>query len=290
MRTMNNFYETLNLNESATAEDIKRAYRKMAMDAHPDRGGDPERFKNISAAYETLSDPQRRQEYDFQRQHGNANPFGGFNDGMHQQHFNFNFGPGGINIDEIFSQFHGGGPFGRRQAKNRDIQVGIAVDLASTLEEQVKVVNIQSPTKTETHRITIPRGVENGATIRFPNQGDHTNHNLPRGDLFVIVQYQSHPDFQFNPNYSLTTKFKISAFDAMLGAVKRVSTITGTMIDLTIPPATAPDTIFKIRGHGLYVPNSNMRADLLAQVEIEIPRIDDPVWIARLREIADAVK
>lgn len=290
MRTMNNFYETLNLNESATAEDIKRAYRKMAMDAHPDRGGDPERFKNINAAYETLSDPGKRQEYDFQRQHPGHNPFGGFQNEVHQQHFNFNFGPGGVNIDEIFQQFHGGSPFGRRQAKNRDIQVGIAIELASTLEEQIKVVNIQSPNKTETHRITIPRGVENGATIRFPNQGDHSNPNLPRGDLFVIIQYEAHPDFQLNHNYSLTTTFKISAFDAILGAVKRVRTVSGSGIDLTVPPATAPGTVFKIRGHGLYIPGANVRADLLAQVEIEIPRIDDPIWIARLREIADAVK
>jgi len=290
MRTMNNFYETLNLNESATPEDIKRAYRKMAMDAHPDRGGDPERFKNINAAYETLSDPNKRQEYDFQRQHPGHNPFGGFQNEMHHQHFNFNFGPGGVNIDEIFQQFHGGGPFGRRQAKNRDVQVGIAVDMASTLEDQIKVINIQSSTKTETHRITIPRGVENGATIRFSNQGDHANPNLPRGDLFVIVQFQAHPNFQLNPNYSLTTTFKISAFDAILGTVKRVTTITGSGIDLTVPPATAPGTTFKIRGHGLYVPNTATRADLLAQVEIEIPRIDDPVWIARLREIANAVK
>jgi DnaJ-class molecular chaperone len=286
---MNNHYETLNVSESSDADDIKRAYRKMAMDAHPDRGGDPERFKNINAAYETLSDPQRRQEYDYQRQHGNSNPFGGMHE-AHQQHFNFNFGPGGVNIDEIFQQFHGGGPFGRRQAKNRDIQVGIAVDLASTLEEQVKVVNIQSPTKTETHRITIPRGVENGATIRFSNQGDHANPNLPRGDLFVIIQYETHPDFQLNHNYSLTTTFKISAFDAILGTVKRVRTVSGTGIDLTIPPGTAPGTVFKVRGHGLYVPNTNVRADLLAQVEIEIPRISNPTWIARLREIADAVK
>ena len=290
MRTMNNHYETLNVLESADADDIKRAYRKMAMDAHPDRGGDPERFKNINAAYETLSDPQRRQEYDFQRQHGSAHPFGGFQNDVHQQHFNFNFGPGGVNIDEIFQQFHGGGPFGRRQAKNRDIQVGIAVEMASTLEEQVKVVNIQSPTKTETHRITIPRGVENGATIRFSNQGDHANPNLPRGDLFVIIQYEAHPDFQLNPNYSLTTTFKISAFDAILGAVKRVRTVSGSGIDLTVPPATAPGTVFKIRGHGLYIPGANVRADLLAQVEIEIPRIDDPIWISRLREIANAVK
>ena len=73
MRTMNNYYETLNVSESANADDIKRAYRKMAMDLHPDRGGDPERFKAVSVAYETLSDPQRRQEYDFQRQNPFAN-------------------------------------------------------------------------------------------------------------------------------------------------------------------------------------------------------------------------
>jgi len=288
MRTMNNYYETLNLNESATAEDIKRAYRKMAMDAHPDRGGDPERFKNISAAYETLSDPNKRQEYDFQRQNPFANNNGFHQAGPHHQHFNFSFGPGGVNIDELFSQFHGGGF--RRQQKNRDIQITLTVDFASTLAEQVKVVNVQSPGKTETHRITIPRGVENGATIQFPGQGDYSNPGLPRGDLYVVVQYEHHPDFQLNPNYSLSTVLKISAFDAMLGIIKRVIAVNGATIDLTIPAATAPGTVFKVRGHGLYMPNTGTRSDMMVHVEVEIPRIDNPDLVARLREIANAIK
>lgn len=288
MRTMNNYYETLNLNESASAEDIKRAYRKMAMESHPDRGGDPERFKNISAAYETLSDPNKRQEYDFQRQNPGHNPFGGFQGGPQHQHFNFSFGPGGINIDELFSQFQGGGF--RRQPKNRDIQITLTIDFASTLTEQTKVVNVQSPGRTETHRITIPRGIENGSTIQFSGQGDHSNPSLPRGDLYVVVQYEHHPNFQLNPNYSLSTSLKISAFDAILGTVKRVIAVNGTAIDLTVPPATAHGTVFKVRGHGLYMPNTSIRSDMMVHVEVEIPQINDPKLVAQLREIADAVK
>ena len=288
MRTMNNYYETLNLNESASAEEIKRAYRKMAMDAHPDRGGDPEQFKNINAAYETLSDPNKRQEYDGQRRNPFAN-FGGFNQaGPQHQHFNFSFGPGGVNIDELFSQFHGGGF--RRQQKNRDIQIALTVDFASTLAEQVKVVNVQSPGRTETHRITIPRGIENGATIQFPSQGDHSNPSLPRGDLYVVIQFAHHPDFQLNPNYSLSTTLKISAFDAMLGTIKRVIAVNGVTIDLTIPATTAPGTVFKVRGHGLYMPNTGIRSDMMVHVEVEIPQIDDPKLLSQLREIADAIK
>jgi len=284
---MNNFYETLNLNESATAEDIKRAYRKMAMDAHPDRGGDPERFKNISAAYETLSDPNKRQEYDFQRSAGH-NPFGGFPGNAQHQHFNFSFGPGGVNIDELFSQFHGGSPFGRRQAKNRDIQIAVQVDLKSTLNSHSKVINIQTPHGTETHQINIPRGIENGSTIKFANQGDHSDPSIPRGDLYVVIQFAHHPDFQLLPNYSLMTKIKISAFDAILGTKKTIRSVSGSEVELTVPPATAPSTVFKIRGHGLYVPGTATRADLMVQTEVVIPKITDTVILAKLKEIANA--
>ena len=286
MRTMNNYYETLNVSESANADDIKRAYRKMAMDLHPDRGGDPERFKAVSVAYETLSDPQRRQEYDFQRQ----NPFANQQQGFHNQNFHFNFGPGGINIDEIFSQFHGGSPFGRRQAKNRDIQIAIAVDFKSTLNTQNRVINIQSPTGNEAHHIEIPRGIENGATMRFPGQGDNSTPGIPRGDLLVIIQYEQHPNFQLTPNYCLMTKVRIPAFDAILGGKAQVKTVADTTVEISIPPGTAVGTVFKVRGHGLYMPNSNVRADMLVEVEVDIPVINDPISIARLREIANAFK
>ena len=286
MRTMNNYYETLNLSESASTDDIKRAYRKMAMDAHPDRGGDPEKFKNISVAYETLSDPHKRQEYDMQRN----NPFGhnpGFQQNGHHQHFNFSFGPGGINIDEIFSQFHGGA---RRQQKNRDVQIAISVDFKSTLNAQTKVINLQTPHGTETHQINIPRGIENGGTIRFAGQGDNSNPNLPRGDLFVIIQYEHNPHFQLNPNYSLTTKTNVSMFDALLGTTKRIRTVSDSEIDLTIPPGTAHGTVFKIKGHGLYIPGTATRADLMVHVDVTVPQINNPVILAKLREIADEIK
>lgn len=285
---MNNYYDTLNVKPDASADDIKRAYRKMAMDSHPDRGGDPEKFKNISAAYETLSDPDKRQEYDFQRQ----NPFGG-NQGFHHHagsghhQFNFGFGPGGINIDELFSQFHHGG---RRQPKNRDIQVAIQVDFKSTLSDQNKVINIQGPNGVETHQLNIPRGIENGGTIKFAGQGDNSDPRLPRGDLYVVIQYAHHPEFQLMPNYCLMTGVTISAFDAILGTKKTLRTVSDSEVELTIPPATAPGTVFKVRGHGLYVPGSGTRADMMVQTEIEIPKITDPLILARLRELANAVK
>jgi DnaJ-class molecular chaperone len=104
------------------------------------------------------------------------------------------------------------------------------------------------------------------------------------------VQYEHHPDFQLNPNYSLSTALKISAFDAMLGTVKRIIAVNGATIDLTVPAATAPGTVFKVRGHGLYMPNTGARSDMMVHVEVEIPRIDDPNLVARLREIANAIK
>ena len=86
------------------------------------------------------------------------------------------------------------------------------------------------------------------------------------------------------------TKVRIPAFDAILGGKAQVKTVADTTVEISIPPGTAVGTVFKVRGHGLYMPNSNVRADMLVEVEVDIPVINDPISIARLREIANAFK
>ena len=135
--TMKDYFNILGVGADASEEDIKRAYRTLAMKHHPDRGGDQAKFQEIQEAYSVLTDPQKRAEWEM---HRNGNPFGqGMPGGFH---FNFNFGGPGqpFDINDIFGQFNGDPfqGFRQQQRRNRDLKVVVDLDLASTLEPQKK--------------------------------------------------------------------------------------------------------------------------------------------------------
>ena len=181
---MANAYETLGVPTGASEDEIKKAYRKLASQHHPDKGGDTAKFQEIQNAYETLSDPQKR------AQHDNPNPFG------HQggdSHFEFHFGGG--DPHDIFQQFfqHGFGghnPFQQRQQprRNKDLRINLTINLQETLAEQKKTVSVQT-TKGDRFNVdvNIPRGVSNGTTIKYTQMGDNMFDSLTRGDLYVII-------------------------------------------------------------------------------------------------------
>jgi len=158
---MSTHYETLGVNESATQDEIKKAYRKQASQHHPDKGGDTAKFQEIEAAYRTLSDPAQREQYD----HAQRNP-GGFR-------FNVN-GADGIppEMAEIFRNFGFGSGwehFGKQHQarRNRDMRIDIAIQLSETLEEQVRTVSVQTSNgQRETVQVRIPRGVTHGTTLK----------------------------------------------------------------------------------------------------------------------------
>ena len=176
---MANAYETLGVPKGASEDEIKKAYRRLASANHPDKGGDTGKFQEIQSAYETLADPQKRQ------QHDNPNPFGG-----QPGHGGFEFHFGGGGPEDIFQQFFnqgfGGNPFQRQQQprRNKDLRININVTLAETLTEQRKSVSVMT-TKSErfTVDVNIPRGVNNGTTIKYSGLGDNMFETLTRGDL-----------------------------------------------------------------------------------------------------------
>jgi molecular chaperone DnaJ len=181
---MQDLYQILGVNKNATEEEIKQAYRKLAMKHHPDRGGDEKQFQEIKNAYEVLSDPVRRQ------QHDNPGPFHHHHGNHEHSHFEFHFGGGGP--QDIFSQFFNQGfgahPFQRQPRKNKDLRVRLGVDLASTLQSQEKTISVQT-TKGDrfTVDVSIPRGIDDGTTIKFSQLGDNFFDTLTRGDLYVII-------------------------------------------------------------------------------------------------------
>jgi curved DNA-binding protein len=271
---MANAYETLGVPKGASDDDIKRAYRKLASQHHPDKGGDTQRFQEIQSAYDTLSDPVKRQ------QHDNPNPFGGH--GFHGHPgggFEFHFGGGGPEdlFTQFFSQgFPGGHPFQQRQPRrNKDLRVQLQITLASTLEQQRKTISVQT-TKGDRYNVDvdIPRGVSDGTTIKYSQMGDNMFDTLTRGDLYVIITIQ--PDNRFELHgINVVTNVEIDSIDAMLGCDKIIAGIDGKEYNIRIPQACQQNTKFGLQGQGLYQMNTNHRGDLIAVINIKTPNLTE---------------
>lgn len=254
------YYQTLGVTRRATPDELKRAYRKLASQHHPDRGGDTARFQEIQAAYDTLSDPQKRQQYD------NPQP--------QHQHFEFNFGPGGM--DEIFSNFFRGhqNPFqhARQQPRrNKDIRAEVAIGLQETLTDAKRTLNIRSQNGVnQTVDITIPRGVSAGTTIKYPGLGDHLFENLPRGDLYLTVNIYNNPNFEAS-GLDLVTNLTIDSFDAILGVDAQIVGLDGKVFTVRTPKSCQHGTKLKIPGEGLYKFQQDIKGNLYVKIHIKIP-------------------
>jgi DnaJ-class molecular chaperone len=265
-----NYYEILGVGDKADADEIKRAYRRLASQHHPDKGGDKNKFQEIEQAYRTLSDNNKRQEYDMQR-----NGFGG--PGGVQFHWHTG-SHGHPDIDAIFRQFGfggGGDPFGgfrQPQRRNKDLRIEIPIPLVTTLEEQKKTVSVTTTNGEKTTvEVTIPRGVTNGTNIRYSGLGDNLFASLPRGDLYVQINVHNAENFIVN-NIDLYTQVSVNCLLAITGGSVFVSGLDNRTFELTIPPGTQPNTRFRIHGQGLYQMNTQVRGHLYADVAIEIPK------------------
>lgn len=272
---MTDAYQTLGVGKNATESEIKKAYRKLASQHHPDKGGDTKKFQEIQSAYETLSDPVKRQ------QHDNPNPFGGrrFEHSDHDNgHFEFHFGHGG-GPEDIFSQFfgqRGARPFQQQQARrNKDLRVNITVTLAETLAEQKKTINVHT-TKHDNFNIdvNIPRGVSSGTTIKYSQMGDNFFESLTRGDLYVIINVI--PDNKFEVHgINLVSNLEISSIEAMTGTEKEVQGLDNNTYLIKIPQGCQYGAKFGLQGKGLYQMNALHRGDLIINVVIKTPKLTD---------------
>ena len=269
------YYSTLGVGRNASADEIKRAYRKKAMEHHPDRtGGDDSKFKEINEAYQTLSDPQKKQMYD---QFGTTDP-------RQRQYrtgdFEFNFGgsPFG-DMDDIFSQFFGGRP----QRGNRPISVAVDVTLEDVLSGKTFGMEIALPTgRTKVVTIDIPAGIEHGQTVRFAGMGEQNNPNMRPGDLHVQVRVRNHPTFQRYGDNILCEK-KISVLDLMIGTKATIQTLDGKNLEINIPLGTQPDTILSCKSEGL----PNIRTKRRGNLQIKIKGIIPKLTTEQIIKVAD---
>jgi DnaJ-class molecular chaperone len=271
IKTMQDLYQILGVNKNATEEEIKQAYRKLAMTHHPDRGGDEKQFQEIKNAYEVLSDPVRRQ------QHDNPGPFHHHHGNHEHSHFEFHFGGGGP--QDIFAQFFNQGfgahPFQRQPRKNKDLRVRLGVDLASTLQSQEKTISVQT-TKGDrfTVDVSIPRGIDDGTTIKFSQLGDNFFDTLIRGDLYVVISVNPDPRYEIAGN-NLVTQVEIDSLQAMLGLETQVTGIDGKVFAIRIPQGCQYGARLGLQGQGLYQLNSHIRGDLIVDIRIKTPVLNE---------------
>jgi DnaJ-class molecular chaperone len=276
------YYSILGVPKGTSEDEIKKAYRKLAMQHHPDRGGDATQFQKIQEAYATLGDTQKRHEYDHPQPQG-----GGF-----QFHFN-----SGDPFADIFSQFGfpgNGDPFAQhrqqQQRRNKDLRIRIQLSLVETLKEQAKTVSIQTTNgERQTVNVQIPRGVTTGTSIKYPGLGDNMFNTLPRGDLYVTFVVDEDPLYSIS-GMDLIYRLQISIIDAMLGTTADVPSLEGRVFNINIPAGVAPGTKLRIPNQGLYHldHNGQIRGNLIVSVEITVPVANTPEQInllLRLKEI-----
>ncbi len=304
------YYDILGVPENASQDDIKKAFRKLAMKYHPDRNkgdaGAETKFKELSEANETLSDPKKRAEYDNFRKYGGAfaggRPGQGPQAGYRSGGFDFSdmfregqggrggfqtfrFGGGGEGFENIISQFFGGGmrgggdPFAqrrtqRRRHKGKDLRATVKVTFSEAIQGTTKKIRVRQTGKTLS--VKVPAGIEDGGKIRLRGQGlpgasVPGRPAGPNGDLIITVRVMEDQNFERKGN-DIYTSVTIPFKDAILGTKAEVKTLSKT-IKMNIPAGTQPGTKLRLKGLGLSV--GDQQGDQYVEVKVSIPKPEE---------------
>jgi curved DNA-binding protein len=256
-----NYYDTLGVQKGASQDEIKKAYRSLAMKHHPDRGGDTAKFKEIQEAYDTLGDEQKRSGYDQPQQ------------AYHQHNSGFGFPPG---FDAFFGHSQFSDLFRPHRSRNRDLNFGTRISLEDAFYGKEMVFSfIKANGQEKIVNVKIPAGIHNGMTLRLSGMGDDTLSGLPAGDVLITVEVMNHHEF-VRQGDDLIKEIDIDCFDAMLGSQINITTIDGKTLTGNVPAGTQHDAVMAIADHGMpNVNNSGSRGRLLLQLKIKIPTISE---------------
>jgi curved DNA-binding protein len=260
------YYSTLGLKRGASDDEIKKAYRSLAMKHHPDRGGDEKKFKEISQAYEALSDPTKKKIIDMGGDPNSQQGMGGFNQGPFEFHF------GTADLNDLFGNFGFGG-FGQRpMRRNKSLNISISITLEDVLKGKDVNAEINLPTgKSKVVNISIPPGIEGGQQIRYEGMGDNSIPDLRPGDLIVNINIERHPFF-YREGTSLIIEKEISVWDALVGSQIEIQTLDKKTLTISIPKGTQPETVLSCRGEGLPNMRTRQRGNLLIKLKVAIPK------------------
>lgn len=274
------FYDVLGVKQDATQAEIKRAFRKLAQKYHPDAGGDEEKFKEVSEAYDTLGDEKKRAQYD------QALRFGFSGNGTQGQNVNWSdiFGGaqgqgspfGGFDFSTIFNGGQAqGSPFGRAQAPQRghDLSMTLEVSAREALDGCERRVSFTIPSTGErqTINVKVPAGAVDGGKLRFRGQGEYGTQGGKRGDVVITTKVAEDPLFK-RQGADIILKLPLSVSEAALGCEVEVPTPYGKTVKLKVPAGTQNAKTFRFKGMG--APNIRRKGStgaLLVRVEIQIP-------------------
>jgi len=261
---MADHYATLGVPRTASQDEIKRAFRKLASQHHPDKGGDTARFQEIQAAYDVLSDEAKRQAYD------NPSPFGG-RAGPGGFHFEFG-GPGGVNINDIFGQMFGGGnPFGaqfQQHPRRNHVRMSLWISHEDAARGGNRTISIGTPQGNQTVAIAIPQGIDDGDNVQYSG--------LAPGGQDLVISFRITPDKRWQRSgLDLHTQHTVPVWDLLVGGEAQVDTVYGQTLSLKIPPGTQPGQVLRARGHGVKNQQSQV-GDLLVHIQTLIPKVIDP--------------
>jgi curved DNA-binding protein len=282
------YYKILGVQKNASVEEIKKAYRKLAMKYHPDHAkGDKsaeEKFKKISEAYAVLSDKEKRKEYDtfgsegFRQRFSQEDIFRGFDFGDIFREFGFGGGD--------FSHAAGGGrrfsfgtgsPFnysGAQQhgrTKGSDLVYELPLTLREVASGTSKVITFQHQGRSENLTVKIPKGLIAGKKLRLAGKGNPSPYGGPAGNLYVKAKVLNDPVFS-SEEYDLYINRELKLSEAILGTTVSVPTIDDKQLSLKIPPGTKPGTKMRLSGHGLPDMKDSKKGDLYVRIQVKIPQ------------------
>lgn len=298
MASNKSYYDILGVGKSASQDEIKKAFRKLAQKYHPDAGGDEEKFKQINEAYAVLSDPQKKAQYDrfgtvdgnpfagYGGYGGGGNPFGGA-------------GGAGFNWSDIFGNMaNGDGAFGsnwdfhvNRAVKGKDLQASISLSFDEAFKGCSKKVSIRIPStgETETVTVNVPAGAVDGGKMRFRGKGEFGIDGGPRGDLLVITRLAEHPLYE-RDGANVVMRLDVSIAEAALGASIVVPTPDGSMVKMRVPAGSQDGATLRVKGKGApYLKGKGTgNGDLLIKVHVNVPKTLTAEQKAALEVFRDA--
>jgi len=303
----NDYYQILGVSREATADEIKKSYRKLAMKYHPDKAkGDKkqaeEKFKQISEAYAVLSNPDKKKEYDefgsqvFKDKFTQEDIFRGFdfsdifNDGTSESIFSRIFGgQGGGRPRGRTRSFRQGGPEGHYEPfqppKGQDLQVEMPITLHEMAFGTDKLVSFSHQGQVEKISVKIPAGTLPGKKLRLTGKGSPGPMGGPPGDLYVKLKELEHPVFKREGNDLLVDR-RVKLSEATLGTKVTVPTLDGKTMSLKVPPGTQSHTKMRLKNYGLPTASGKSRGDQLVRIIVETPADLTKKQKALLEELA----